>query len=141
MVLMSKGKPDIRIGTSGWYYGHWAGLFYPEGLPKSKWFGYYVKHFDTVEINNTFYQLPKPISVKKWYAQAPTDFVYSVKANRFITHIKKLQDPSDAVGARRLCWGNNKQAGRKAGKNLIFTKHMLLCEHIITHLSAVEVKC
>jgi len=98
MILMSKGKPDIRIGTSGWYYGHWAGLFYPEGLPKSKWFGYYVRHFDTVEINNTFYQLPKLISVKKWYSQAPRDFVYSVKASRFITHIKKLQEPSDAVG-------------------------------------------
>ncbi|HUV41204.1 MAG TPA: DUF72 domain-containing protein [Sedimentisphaerales bacterium] len=95
---MTEGKPDIRIGTSGWHYGHWAGLFYPEQLPKSKWFAYYAGHFDTVEINNTFYQLPKPVSLKNWYAQAPVDFVYSVKANRFITHIRKLKEPSEAVG-------------------------------------------
>ena len=88
---------DIRIGTSGWYYNHWAGLFYPAELPKSKWFGYYAKDFDTVEVNNTFYQQPKEISLKRWYEQAPKHFVYTVKANRYITHIKRLKDTSEAL--------------------------------------------
>jgi len=56
---MSKAGHNIRIGTSGWHYEHWGGRFYPERLPKSKWLQHYAKHFDTIEINNTFYQLPK----------------------------------------------------------------------------------
>ena len=70
---MVKAKFDIRIGTSGWYYNHWSGLFYPPKLPKTKWFQYYAKHFDSVEVNNTFYQLPKQQSVKKWYVQVPNN--------------------------------------------------------------------
>jgi uncharacterized protein YecE (DUF72 family) len=90
---MSKA-PDIRIGTSGWYYNHWLGRFYPEDLPKAKWFEYYAQHFDTVEINNTFYHQPKPESVKRWYKLAGENFIYTVKANRYITHIKRLKDVS-----------------------------------------------
>ena len=87
----------LRIGTSGWHYKHWAGLFYPAKLPKSKWFEYYAKDFDTVEINNTFYQLPKEASLKRWHRQAPKHFIYSVKANRYITHIKRLKDTSQEL--------------------------------------------
>jgi len=94
---MSKPKCDIRVGTSGWHYAHWTGRFYPADLPKSKWFEFYSKEFDTVEINNTFYQLPKKESVKKWYEKAPDNFVFTVKANRFITHIKKLKEASESL--------------------------------------------
>ncbi len=87
----------IRIGTSGWYYNHWSGLFYPAELPKSKWFEYYAKDFDTVEINNTFYHLPKEGFLKKWHKQAPKNFIYSIKANRYITHIKRLKDSSEPL--------------------------------------------
>lgn len=94
---MSKAKCDIRIGTSGWHYNHWSGLFYPDKLPKSKWFEYYAKFFDTVEINNTFYQLPKQETFKNWHKQAPKNFLYTVKANRYITHIKRLKDPKEPL--------------------------------------------
>jgi uncharacterized protein YecE (DUF72 family) len=94
---MAKARYDIRIGTSGWYYNHWAGKFYPANLPKSKWFEYYAKQFDTVEINNTFYHLPKKKSVQRWYELAPKGFVYTVKANRYITHIKRLKGVSEPL--------------------------------------------
>ncbi len=94
---MGKHSFDMRIGTSGWHYNHWVGPFYPDKLPKSRWFEYYAQNFDTVEINNTFYQLPKDSSFEKWYAQAPEGFVYTVKANRYITHIKRIKDVSDEL--------------------------------------------
>ncbi len=94
---MSKAKCDIRIGTSGWHYNDWAGLFYPADLPKSRWFEYYAGHFDTVEINNTFYRQPKPEIFTNWHKQAPKNFLYTVKANRFITHIKRLKDAEEPL--------------------------------------------
>jgi uncharacterized protein YecE (DUF72 family) len=94
---MAKDHPEILIGTSGWYYNHWAGLFYPQDLPKHKWLRYYTEHFDTVEINSTFYHQPKASSVKNWYRLAPKNFTYAVKANRYITHIKRLKDASEPL--------------------------------------------
>ena len=94
---MTKSSFNIRIGTSGWHYNHWSGLFYPAKLPKNKWFEHYAKHFDTVEINNTFYQLPKQQTFENWHNQAPTNFLYAVKANRYITHIKRLKDASESL--------------------------------------------
>ena len=94
---MSTADCEIRIGTSGWYYDHWKELFYPAGLPKSKWFEHYAQHFDTVEINNTFYHLPKEQSLQRWQQLAPEGFLYAVKANRYITHIKKLNDTSEPL--------------------------------------------
>lgn len=94
---MARQKCEIRIGTSGWHYNHWQRRFYPEQLRKHEWFEYYAKSFDTVEINNTFYQLPKEASLQRWYDLAPANFVYSVKANRFITHIKRLKDAADSL--------------------------------------------
>jgi len=94
---MAKSKSRINIGTSGWHYNHWRQCFYPAGLAKNKWFEYYAQHFETVELNNTFYQLPKEQSLQRWYEQAPRNFVYSVKANRFITHIKRLKDSADEL--------------------------------------------
>ena len=94
---MGKAVCNIRIGTSGWYYEHWKELFYPAALSKSKWFEYYARHFDTVEINNTFYHQPKEQSIRRWHDIAPEGFLYAVKANRFITHIKKLKDTTESL--------------------------------------------
>ncbi len=86
------------IGTSGWMYDHWGeGVFYPEGLPKNQWLNYYQKYFDTVEINNTFYHLPKEQTFKNWHSAVPKRFIFAVKASRFITHIKRLKDAKDSV--------------------------------------------
>jgi len=95
--LVSKTACEIRIGTSGWYYDHWRGRFYPEKLAKKNWFAHYAQHFDTVEVNNTFYHLPRDSTVRNWCQQAPAGFIYVVKANRFITHIKKLRDVAESV--------------------------------------------
>jgi uncharacterized protein YecE (DUF72 family) len=84
----------IHIGTSGWHYKHWMSLFYPSGTSASDMFGFYAKHFDTVEINNSFYKLPTIETFEKWRAAAPAHFTFAVKASRFITHMKKLKDPS-----------------------------------------------
>ena len=83
----------IRIGCSGWNYKHWRELFYPKAVPVRSWFDFYAEHFDTVEINNSFYRLPSPETFEKWREQAPRGFVYAVKASRFLTHIKRLKDP------------------------------------------------
>jgi uncharacterized protein YecE (DUF72 family) len=82
----------VRIGCSGWVYPHWRGIFYPEGLAVRGRFGFYAEHFDTVEINNSFYRLPKPETFDAWRMQAPPGFTYEVKANRFLTQAKKLKD-------------------------------------------------
>ena len=87
----------LRVGTSGWSYAHWRRVFYPEDLPSGKWLRYYCRYFDTVEINNTFYNLPADRALEKWLREAPSGFVFAVKANRFITHMKKLKDVDDSV--------------------------------------------
>ena len=94
---MLKNTGRIFIGTSGWSYNHWKGVFYPEKLSTKEWFDYYRKKFDTVEINNTFYNLPAANVFRNWKKQAPADFIYVVKANRYITHMKKLKDPESAL--------------------------------------------
>ena len=89
------GRPPtapIRIGCSGWVNPHWRGVFYPEKLPVRNWFAFYADHFDTVEVNNSFYRLPKPQTFDAWRIQAPAGFTYAVKANRFLTQAKKLKD-------------------------------------------------
>jgi uncharacterized protein YecE (DUF72 family) len=87
----------IRIGCSGWNYRHWRGTFYPDKLPVKRWFEYYSEHFDTVEINNSFYRLPPAETFDKWREQAPPGFTYSVKANRYLTQAKKLKDCEEPV--------------------------------------------
>jgi uncharacterized protein YecE (DUF72 family) len=88
----SSGFAAVRVGCSGWIYPHWRGRFYPEKLAVKRWFAFYAEHFDTVEINNSFYRLPKPETFDAWAAQAPPGFRYAVKANRFLTQAKKLKD-------------------------------------------------
>ena len=87
----------IRIGCSGWQYRHWRGSFYPPELSQTRWFAHYALHFDTVEINSTFYRLPEAATFEKWRDRAPLHFLYSVKASRFLTHMKKLKDPHDPL--------------------------------------------
>lgn len=86
--------PRCLIGTSGWVYPHWRGPFYPSDLPQKRWFGFYARHFATVEINNTFYRLPSDAVFDGWREQAPPGFVYALKASRFLTHVKRLADPA-----------------------------------------------
>lgn len=80
----------VLIGTSGWVYKDWAGIFYPGDLPQNKWLEYYSQNFKTVEVNSTFYHQMKPETFAKWRQKVAKDFIFSVKANRFITHIKRL---------------------------------------------------
>lgn len=88
---------EIRIGTSGWHYAHWRGTFYPEHLPTSRWLAYYLQHFDTVEINNSFYRLPSESTLASWRDAVPEGFRFAAKASRYLTHMKKLTDPESAL--------------------------------------------
>ena len=87
----------IHIGTSGWNYWNWKGIFYPEDLPAKNYFSFYQKHFDTVELNSSFYHVPKKETFIKWREAVDKDFIYAVKANRYITHVKKLAEKDDAI--------------------------------------------
>jgi len=93
--MIKRGR--VHIGTSGWNYPHWRGFFYPEKMPQKKWLEFYLEHFTTVEINNTFYQLPAEKTFMNWHDSVPDDFVFAVKASRFITHMKKLKDPQESL--------------------------------------------
>lgn len=93
---MSK-KGQIHIGTSGFYYKHWVGLFYPKGTKSKDWFAYYMQYFDTVELNSPFYNMPTLERFENWYQITPDSFIYSVKASRYISHIKRLHEVEDSV--------------------------------------------
>ncbi len=83
----------FHIGTSGWHYDEWGhGVFYPKGLPKDQWLAFYAQHFDTVEINNTFYRLPKTEVTEAWGKQVQDGFRFTMKASRSITHVNRLRD-------------------------------------------------
>jgi uncharacterized protein YecE (DUF72 family) len=84
-------RGSIRIGCSGWNYPSWKGEFY-EGKPARLWLQQYAQVFDTVEVNNTFYRLPLRTSVANWVEETPPDFLFAVKASRYLTHIKRLTD-------------------------------------------------
>jgi uncharacterized protein YecE (DUF72 family) len=86
-----RGRPFV--GTSGYVYPHWRGRFYPTGLPVREWLSFYARHFDTVELNNTFYRLPAKAAFRDWRAAVPDDFVFAVKASRYLTHLKRLKAP------------------------------------------------
>ncbi len=85
----------LFIGCSGFHYRHWIKKFYPEQLPKNKWLEYYAEHFNTVEINNTFYKMPEEKTLLDWKIKTPADFKFTIKANRFLTHQKKLITDDD----------------------------------------------
>lgn len=83
----------LWIGTSGWQYKDWRGRFYPERLPQIQWLPYYGERFDTVEVNNTFYRLPKREAFQGWADRSPDGFVVTVKVSRYLTHIRRLREP------------------------------------------------
>jgi len=87
----------VHIGTSGWHYKHWRGSFYPEKFSAAKMLEFYFAHFDTVELNNSFYKLPSPQTFENWRQATPAGFCFAVKASRFLTHNKKLKDPENAL--------------------------------------------
>jgi uncharacterized protein YecE (DUF72 family) len=88
----SKAMADIRIGISGWTYPPWRGVFYPPDLPQKRELQYASRQVNSIEINGSFYSLQRPESYRAWYEATPDDFVFSVKAARFITHIKRLKN-------------------------------------------------
>jgi uncharacterized protein YecE (DUF72 family) len=89
-------KPAL-IGCSGWNYRDWRGTFYPERAPQRRWLELYAERFSTVEVNNTFYRLPRREAVEGWARQTPDDFTFSVKASRYLTHIKRLTNLGDGI--------------------------------------------
>jgi uncharacterized protein YecE (DUF72 family) len=85
-----------HIGCSGFHYKHWKGTFYPEKLPQTKWFSFYCEHFDTLELNVTFYRFPRLHDMQNWYNTSPANFRFAVKAPRAITQFKKF------IGTERM---------------------------------------
>lgn len=102
----------IHVGTSGWQYDSWKGRFYPRDLPKSGWLAHYATRFPVVEVNNSFYQLPKPETFDRWRSEVPDRFRFVVKASRYITHIRRLRDGREPV---RLFWSRATRLGDKLG--------------------------
>jgi uncharacterized protein YecE (DUF72 family) len=107
---------QLRVGTSGWQYKHWKGRFYPPGLPTARWLEHYTRYFDTVELNNPFYRQPEKKTFARWRRSVPDDFVYAVKLNRFITHIKRLAIEADSV---ERSYGTMSGLGPKAAVVLV----------------------
>lgn len=87
----------VFVGTSGWQYTHWRGLFYPERLPSRLWLEHYSARFRAVEVNNTFYRLPRAEVFEQWAQRTPPDFVLALKMSRYLSHIRRLRDPDEAV--------------------------------------------
>ena len=98
-MVSSRGAVRGRafIGCSGWLYKSWAGTFYPKSLPAAQWLPYYAQRFGTVEINNTFYRLPGALQFAAWRDATPPGFVVAVKASRYLTHLKRISQPSRPV--------------------------------------------
>lgn len=103
---------DVLVGTSGWQYDGWRGGFYPPGLPKRAWLPFFAERFPTVEVNNTFYMLPKPASFERWRDETPRRFVITVKASRYVTHIRRLRDCERPV---ETFWSRARLLGPKLG--------------------------
>ena len=95
--MSKKMIPCTYIGTSGWNYEHWKNIFYPETYTKSRWLQFYAQNFSTVEVNATFYRLPKAETFENWRRTTPEGFLWAVKANRYITHIKRLRDTGESL--------------------------------------------
>jgi uncharacterized protein YecE (DUF72 family) len=93
-----------RVGTSGWSYRHWRDRFYPRGLRQSKWLEHYSSVFGTVELNSPFYRLPERRTFESWASRVPGDFLFAVKASRYITHVKRARGVAEPLGAMLDCY-------------------------------------
>jgi uncharacterized protein YecE (DUF72 family) len=118
-----KRQGQLYVGTSGWSYG-WEG-FYPAGLRSKDYLAFYSRQFRTVEINYSFYHLPRPSTYEKWAAQTPPGFLFSVKLSKFITHIKKLSGIRDELGVFLV---NASALGAKLGPILVQLPPSLKCD-------------
>ena len=87
----------IHVGTSGWQYRHWRYTYFRKGVPQNRWFEQVLRDFRTVELNVTFYRLPRAEVFAGWYARSPDDAVITVKASRYLTHMKRLKDPAEPL--------------------------------------------
>jgi uncharacterized protein YecE (DUF72 family) len=103
---------EALIGTSGWQYRDWKERFYPKDVPQRDWLPYFAERFPTVEINNTFYMLPKPETFAAWRQRTPEGFVFVVKASRYLTHIRRLRDCREPLSR---FWVNARRLGKKLG--------------------------
>jgi uncharacterized protein YecE (DUF72 family) len=90
-------QATTRIGTSGWHYKHWIGNFYPPDLMSSDFLAFYCRHFNSAEINNSFYRLPSEKTLADWRDSTPPGFLFAIKASRYLTHMKKLKDPKEPL--------------------------------------------
>lgn len=106
----------VYVGTSGWLYDHWRATFYPADVPKAHWLEHYADRFATVESNGAFYRLPERRTFADWAARTPDDFVVAVKASRYLTHVRRLREPAEAV--HRLA-GRLEGLGSKLGPVLL----------------------
>jgi uncharacterized protein YecE (DUF72 family) len=108
----------VRVwpGTSGWQYRDWRGSFYPADLAQARWLEHYARHFRTVEVNNSFYRLPTAATFASWAQRTPDDFVFVVKASRYLTHVKRLAEPEAAVD---LLMDRARSLGPKLGPVLL----------------------
>ena len=95
--MLTANKNRILIGASGFSYKEWRGIFYPETLSPKKYLSYYAEHFETTEINNTFYRLPTVKLIEGWYGEAPAGFLFTLKLSQKITHIKRLKGADDEM--------------------------------------------
>jgi uncharacterized protein YecE (DUF72 family) len=99
----------VWLGTSGWQYRDWRGRFYPRPLAQARWLEHYAGQFRTVEVNNSFYRLPSAEVLAAWRERTPDDFVFVLKASRYLSHVKRLQDPDEPVDRlveRARCLGD-----------------------------------
>lgn len=115
----------VRVGTSGWQYADWRGGLYPAHVPQRLWLEHYAAEFDTVEVNNAFYRLPERSVFESWRERTPPEFVVTVKASRYLTHIKRLREPGEPV-ARLL--DRAAGFGSKLGPVLLQLPPTLQCE-------------
>mgnify|MGYP005850835745 CR=1 FL=1 len=117
----------LFVGTSGWVYSHWEGIFYPKDLPAKDKLKYFSRHFKTAEINYSFYHLPRKKTYQNWYNQTPEDFLFAVKASRFITHIKRLQGvhPVKSAKGGAKQFNGVKEAWKQFIENALYLKEKL----------------
>jgi len=89
---------NLYVGTSGYSYKEWKGTFYPDDMPEKEMLRFYGERFQTVEINNTFYRMPKPSVLEAWAAEVPQNFKFVLKASQRITHMQRLKNTDDSLG-------------------------------------------
>jgi uncharacterized protein YecE (DUF72 family) len=114
--IMARKTGRFRVGTSGYQYDHWQGVFYPEDIRKRDWFVYYAQRFPAVEINNTFYNLAAEKTFRQWRDNAPAGFEYVLKYSRYGSHMKRLKDPASHLD---LFMSRARVLGRHLGPVLV----------------------